>query len=243
VQRAIFQLALGLGVAASVHYASLDGSTHAQSRAAQDGIALAATRAVGLVDVDGDGFGDLANPTRNDVRGIDLYGSGSFGAQRDHGKRKHEGTDYIAAPGSAVRSPLSGKVIATGAAYGNDPYLRFVEIADPVRKIRARLFYVQPGVRVGKRVEAGDIIGAAQSLDRRYPLITNHVHVEIRDARGAYLDPGRILPPSLTPLEVAMANAEPPRRATRVAHRKASGRVAGTLPETPAQPIASPAAP
>jgi murein DD-endopeptidase MepM/ murein hydrolase activator NlpD len=216
----IVRLAIAIGIVAGVLFASLDGS-----RAAQEEQAFTPTRPVWLIDIDGDGLADLANPTRNEVRGPDLYGSGSFGAARDGGKRKHEGTDYIAAPGAAVRAPMSGKVIATGSAYGDDPYLRFIEISDPARRIRARLFYVQPGVAVGKMVKAGDIIGAAQSLDRRYPLISNHVHVEIRDARGAFLDPGAVLPPSHIPLEIAPANAEAPH-----ARVQAHGRVSGVLP-------------
>ncbi|MGE3142813.1 MAG: hypothetical protein AB7L65_05790, partial [Hyphomonadaceae bacterium] len=63
-----------------------------------------------IVDIDGDGEGDFANPTDGAVRGFDAFGAGRFGARRDAGKRVHHGVDYVAAAGALVRAPIAGKV-------------------------------------------------------------------------------------------------------------------------------------
>lgn len=145
-------------------------------------------------DVDADGTADFANPTHAGLRGVDAYGSGQFGAGRDHGKRKHEGADFIAAPGSKVHAPVSGKITDIGYAYHDDRHLRFIEIRNPVTGLGARVFYVEPSVKVGQAVAADDVIGVAETLGDRYPRgITNHVHVEIRDQAGP-VDPGAYLP-------------------------------------------------
>jgi murein DD-endopeptidase MepM/ murein hydrolase activator NlpD len=145
------------------------------------------------IDMNGDGRADLANPAGL-VREDDLYGSGRFLAPRDGGKRKHEGVDYIAAPGKIIRAPFAGTVSRVGYAYGGEHAYRFIEIADAALGLTARVFYVDSPLAVGQHVQAGQSIGTAERISMRYPLITNHVHVEIMDARGRHLDPGAILP-------------------------------------------------
>lgn len=150
---------------------------------------------VWLVDVDGDGVEDFANPTHNAIRGLDVYGSGSFGATRDGGRRKHHGVDYIAAPGDWVESPIAGTVTRYGYAYRRQTELRFVEIRNAETGMTARVLYVDATVADGAVVAAGEIIGTAQNLADRYPGgITNHVHVELNDKNGRLLDPATLLP-------------------------------------------------
>lgn len=161
-----------------------------------------------LVDKDGDGVADLANPAGL-MREIDLYGSGHFHAQRDSGKRKHEGVDYVAFAGEDIRAPLAGVVTREGYAYHDDKILRFVEIRDAALAMTARVFYINSALVVGQTVAAGEVIGTAQSLAARYPLITNHVHVELDDARGRHLDPSTILPPADPSYAFAMKQATP----------------------------------
>ncbi|MBL8549324.1 MAG: M23 family metallopeptidase [Hyphomonadaceae bacterium] len=228
LQRKVAQIALGFAVTAAVLFASLDVTTDLrQPSVDSQWMRSAGARPVWMVDLDGDGATDFANPTRTQLRGNDIYGSGRFLAGRDHARRKHMGTDFTATPGDPVRAPISGVVTLIGAAYGNDPYLRFIEVVSRERKLNVRLFYVQPGVAVGKEVKAGDIIGAAQSLDRRYPLITNHVHVEMRNSAGRFLDPALVLPPARpTAQTFAAAVAKAPARRARAAAQRATG----TLP-------------
>ena len=136
---------------------------------------------VWTIDANGDGIADFSNPTHRLVRGVDAFGSGDFLARRDGGARKHHGVDYIAAVGQSVRAPISGEVSRLGYAYGGDGGYRVIEIANSETKHTARVLYVAPSVQVGDVVVAGQEIGVAQDLSKRYPGITNHVHVELRE--------------------------------------------------------------
>jgi len=172
--------------------------------------ATALTKAPAMIwtiDTDGDGVADFANPTHGGVRGIDAFGSGDFGARRDAGKRRHHGVDYVATAGAAVRAPISGEVSRLSYAYRGVGGYRIVEIVDPETKLTARVFYVAPTVAVGDVVVAGEEIGAAQDLGARYPGITNHVHVELRDSRRRLLDATEQLPSATLQAERAGAAA------------------------------------
>lgn len=164
-------------------------------------------------DVDGDGRADFANPTGNAPRAHDVYGDGEFGARRDGGSRRHEGVDYKARAGQDVEAPISGYVTKIGYAYAGDPDLKFVEITNPALNYAARIFYVNPKVQVGDAVLIGQPIGAAHSLQRKYPGgMTDHVHLEILDRRGVRLDAARMITaeyrraPAAAPLTVASAD-------------------------------------
>ncbi len=164
---------------------------HASSQA----IADTPQDAVWIVDANGDGVGDFANPTHNLIRGTDAYGSGQFGAERDGGKRRHHGVDYIATPGDWVEAPIAGVVTKYGYAYRKDSDLRYVEIKNPENGMIAKVLYVDATIADGSTVAAGEIIGTAQDLAERYPGgITNHVHVELINGQGAILDPATLLP-------------------------------------------------
>ena len=140
-------------------------------------------------DLDGDGQPDIANPTGNAPRQADAYGEGRFHAARDGGEREHEGVDYVATAGQTVEAPISGYVARIGYAYPDDTQLRYVEIDNPALHLTARVFYVDPNVAVGDAVAVGRPIGQAHTLQHRYPLgITDHIHLEIADAKGRKLD-------------------------------------------------------
>lgn len=215
VGRAVSRIAFGLALMAGALLVSLDAiATRLPSPTVQEAIA-SKTPLVKVsnwtLDLDGDGVADLANPTHNAIRGEDAYGSGKFGARRDKGKRKHEGADFVVAPGGAVWSPLNGVVTAIGYAYQGDENLRFVEVKDLTRRLSARIFYIEPSVKVGDTLIAGDALGVAESLGARYPHgITNHVHVELRDARGVTIDPATTLPVATDAIQLAALDATPP---------------------------------
>lgn len=147
-----------------------------------------------IVDIDGDGRGDYANPCEGAVRGRDKWGSGAFEARRDAGKRRHHGVDFVVAPGADVRAPIAGEVVRFGPVYRDGSALTYVEIENAETKITARVFYVDPSAKLGERVAAGGVIGRAQDLEPRYPGITNHVHVELRDAENVLLDAAEHVP-------------------------------------------------
>ena len=147
-----------------------------------------------VVDTNGDGVADLANPVEGAMRSIDSYGSGAFGSQRDGGKRKHEGVDYVAAPGHIATAPIAGTVARIGYAYKKDTRLKYIEIDNAETGYSAKVLYVDPTIVVGQTLVAGETIGVVQDLSVKYAGITNHVHVEIRDASGVTLDSSYILP-------------------------------------------------
>ncbi|WP_374471065.1 M23 family metallopeptidase [Phenylobacterium sp.] len=144
-------------------------------------------------DVDGDGQADFANPTGQAPRTHDAYGYGEFGASRDGGSRRHEGVDFMADAGQTVVAPLSGYVTKIGYAYAGDHDLKFVEITNPALRFAARVFYVNPSVEVGETVAVGRPIGAAHSLQQKYPGgMTDHVHLEVLE-KGRRIDASEVL--------------------------------------------------
>lgn len=154
-------------------------------------------------DLDGDGQPDIANPTGQAPRQTDAFGEGRFHAERDGGARRHEGVDYVATPGQVVEAPISGYVVKIGCAYADDSRLHYVEIENPALHLTARLFYVDPDVAVGDTVAVGHPIGEAQSLQRRYRGITNHVHLEIANGKGRKLDAEELIVARMEPERLA----------------------------------------
>lgn len=152
-------------------------------------------------DLDGDGRADFTNPTGREPRTHDAYGDGEFGARRDGGSRRHEGVDYTARPGQDVDAPISGYVTKIGYAYAGDANLKFVEITNPALNYAARVFYVEPKVQVGETVAMGRPIGTAHTLQRKYPGgMTDHVHLELIDRRGARVDATRMITAEYRPV-------------------------------------------
>lgn len=129
----------------------------------------------------------LASPVPNPViRKRDAQGEGHFGAARNGGKRKHQGVDLVAAAGTPVTSAVSGVVTRIGWPYRNDSHYRYVEVTMEAGLI-VRHFYVSPTVKMREPVEAGKTrLGTVQDLTRRYPGITNHLHLELRQAVQDY---------------------------------------------------------
>ncbi|HYD74293.1 MAG TPA: peptidoglycan DD-metalloendopeptidase family protein [Candidatus Binatia bacterium] len=201
MKRALTRLsvaAMAFGLAA---LGSADGALRAPSSGGADekptaetAVLIQAPPVIWAVDKDGDGATDYYNPTHGAVRGDDAFGSGDFGASRDGGKRKHEGVDYVIAPGAPVHAPIAGEVARLGYAYRGEGGYRIVEIVNSETKVKARVLYVAPTVEVGDVVVAGQEIGSAQDLNARYPGITNHVHVELRDRRQQLIDATEELP-------------------------------------------------
>lgn len=133
-----------------------------------------------------------ANPTGRAVRGTDGFGSGAFGASR--GSRSHDGADYVTVPPQDVKSPMSGRVTTISAPYRDTNDLLGVQIEASDGTL-CWVWYIQPasGV-VGALVRAGQtVIGQAQSLQERYPGITDHVHVRVHRADGTAVDPTTLI--------------------------------------------------
>jgi len=135
------------------------------------------------------------NPTDGDVRGCDAYGCGGYDATRtspDGSTYSHHSTDYVSTSGQDVVAVHDGTV-SFGQVYPNDTNLRFVQITSTDGYV-VREMYVSPadGLAPGDRVRAGDVIGQAQSLQGRYPGITDHIHVDIH-YQNYWLNPQRLI--------------------------------------------------
>ena len=113
-------------------------------------------------------------------RGQDQYGSGSFGALRDGGKRKHEGVDYESRAGDLVMSPMAGTLTREFQVYKDDSRYRGIEIKNDKGTHVVKIFYVTAQGKIPRVVRAGDGIGFAQNLSPKYAGITNHIHIELR---------------------------------------------------------------
>ena len=134
----------------------------------------------------------MISPTGKGVRGIDKWGSGAFHSSRGKGKT-HKGLDFIADPGQDVVAPCAGRVRREAQVYADTTeYMGLVIVSDDLHHVK--LFYVlpAPGV-VGTLVDEGEVIGTVQDLDRRYPGITPHVHMEVRCSTGEIVDPGTLI--------------------------------------------------
>jgi murein DD-endopeptidase MepM/ murein hydrolase activator NlpD len=123
------------------------------------------------------------------ARKCDARGCGHFGASR--GDRQHNGVDLACMAGTLAGSPTDGMVSKIGYPYADDLSFRYVEIES--QGYAFRVFYVDPLVSEGQQVKRGDILGSCQSLMQRYPGITDHLHFEIKDERGDYVDPTPVL--------------------------------------------------
>ncbi|XP_030631943.1 leukocyte cell-derived chemotaxin-2 [Chanos chanos] len=133
-------------------------------------------------------FGALCsgNPT-NRKRGCDAakYGCGNYGASRSGGKRKHVGLDIICADGATVYAPfdvtLNGKAVPYSITDKKD---KRIPINDGINLrgegLCFKLFYVKPDSYRGT-VKKGQKIGKLLPIQRVYPGMTSHVHVQMCD--------------------------------------------------------------
>ncbi len=111
----------------------------------------------------------------------DSWGGGQFKAQRDHGVRMHNGLDVVADAGEKIYSPIDGNVVREAVPYKDDNSYKGVVLqgTGAWAGFQVKIFYVQG--EFSGLVKKGSEIGVAQNLTMRYPGITNHVHVEVKN--------------------------------------------------------------
>ncbi|MGH8399827.1 MAG: peptidoglycan DD-metalloendopeptidase family protein, partial [Gammaproteobacteria bacterium] len=114
--------------------------------------------------------------------------------ENDSGSYAHQGADFMSSQGQTVLAVIDGNVTKVGYPYGDDLGFRYVQITGQ-DGYAVREFYVQPfnNIEVGSYVTAGQGIGTYQSLQDRYPGITDHVHVEVRQD-GVLINPVLVIP-------------------------------------------------
>jgi len=119
----------------------------------------------------------MRNPTDGKVR-HDQAGSGSWGSPR--GNRRHKGVDFACEPGQPVYSPITGKVKRVAYPYSDTQEYAGVVVENS--RIIIKMFYLHPYKNViGKNVVAGQKIGTAQDITKRYDGqgMTPHIHLQI----------------------------------------------------------------
>uniref|UniRef100_A0A3Q0S5E9 Leukocyte cell derived chemotaxin 2, tandem duplicate 1 n=1 Tax=Amphilophus citrinellus TaxID=61819 RepID=A0A3Q0S5E9_AMPCI len=125
-------------------------------------------------------FGQLCsgNPS-NSRRTSDGWGQGHYGAGR--GGRLHEGLDIKCSDGSTVFAPFDVTLNGKLTVY-TDPSKAAINegINLSGEGLCFKLFYVRPD-RTSGRVRKGERIGTMLPMQRVYPGITSHVHVQMCD--------------------------------------------------------------
>jgi len=118
----------------------------------------------------------------------DPAGDGRFNAPR--GARRHNGIDFECVPGRSLVGGVEGTVTKHGYCYQGDGFWRYVQVTD-FEGLHHRFFYVDPLVPVGEVVGRATGIGVAQDITLRYPGqgMLPHVHYELKNDAGEYLDP------------------------------------------------------
>lgn len=127
----------------------------------------------------------------------DSAGDGAFGSPRSKMKDgmlvkyTHCGIDLECFPVDPILSPINGKVTKLGYPYASDLSWRYIQVTD-MDGMDHRFFYVNPTVYLGTQVFEGTTLGVAQDITERYPDrgMKPHIHYEIKDKGGAFIDPG-----------------------------------------------------
>ncbi|XP_029814657.1 myeloid protein 1, partial [Manacus vitellinus] len=115
------------------------------------------------------------NPT-NEIRGCDKYGCGYYGAPRRNGKGKHRAVDVICADGATVYAPFSGQLSGPVKFFHNGN-----AIDDGVQiqgsGFCVKLLCIHP-IRYNGAISKGQVLGKMLPMQRVFPGITSHIHIE-----------------------------------------------------------------
>lgn len=125
------------------------------------------------------------------LRNKDTTGNGWYGASR--GYRKHEGVDFVVKEGQNIYACDSGR-IRIGNVYKGSTKMKLVEIKNPTYKVKQ--MYVQPILKTGQYVKAGDLIGKAQNVAKYHGSnrMKPHVHISVWK-NGLLTDPEPLIIP------------------------------------------------
>ena len=133
----------------------------------------------------------MVNPTGLNIRGLDVWGSGSFGAPRKN--HVHQGVDFICVPGQAIFSPINGLIVREAHPYADD--LTWSGCLIRGQYMEVKMFYLNLyRDLIGLNVTAGQTIGKAQDISLKYPGITPHVHAEAKSLLTNMINPEELLP-------------------------------------------------
>ena len=115
-----------------------------------------------------------------------------FSRTRSKGRRRHLGIDIIAPKGTLIYAALDGIVeLVSNGGKGFQGYGRVIMINHSGQLWTLYSHCATLNVKVGQRVKQGDVVATVGSTGRA---TTNHLHFEVRNAKGTALDPMKYLP-------------------------------------------------
>ncbi len=118
--------------------------------------------------------------------------SSLFSRTRSKGRRKHLGIDIVAPKGTPVYAVLDGIVeVVSNGGKGFRGYGRIIIINHSDQLWTLYSHCLTMNIKVGQRVKQGDVIATVGRTGRA---TTNHLHFEVRNAKGTALDPMKYLP-------------------------------------------------
>ena len=127
---------------------------------------------------------EFSSPLGLLIRGDDKYGTGAFGAprSRDGAAHPHMGLDIVTVPGQPIILPAPLKCVRVAVPYpeGIDADVLKGILLEAMDGLQLKILYMDPIMKLmGGYWPRGTVIGHAQSLQNRYPGITNHCHFEV----------------------------------------------------------------
>lgn len=110
--------------------------------------------------------------------------------------RAHRGVDYGSPYGSPIYATADGTIKSSGlqSAYGNRV---IIQHGQSISTLYAHMSKIHKGIKKGKRVNRGDVIGYVGNTGR---VTGTHLHYEFRE-NGVHKDPLKVALPESAPIE------------------------------------------
>uniref|UniRef100_A0A9L0RHU9 Leukocyte cell-derived chemotaxin-2 n=2 Tax=Equus TaxID=9789 RepID=A0A9L0RHU9_HORSE len=125
-----------------------------------------------------------AGKSSNEIRTCDSHGCGRYTAQSH---RPHQGVDVLCSDGSTVYAPFTGMIVAQEKPYKDKNAINNgVRLSG--RGFCIKMLHVKPIKHKGS-IKKGEKLGTVLPLQKVYPGIQSHVHIENCDSSDptAYL--------------------------------------------------------
>ncbi|XP_064422922.1 leukocyte cell-derived chemotaxin-2-like [Latimeria chalumnae] len=125
-------------------------------------------------------WGPLCKGTSsNEIRSCDTYGCGYYGASRNGVKGAHKGVDVKCSDGSVVNAPFDGNIKRKSVPYKKNNAINNGILVEG-GGFCVKIWYIKPDRTIGE-VKKGQQLGVLLPMQKVYPGITSHVHIEMCD--------------------------------------------------------------
>lgn len=110
----------------------------------------------------------------NEIRTCDSHGCGQYSGQRN--QRPHQGVDVLCSDGSTVYAPFTGMIMGQEKPYKNKNAINNgVRLSG--RGFCVKIFYIKP-IKYKGSIKKGEKLGTLLPLQKVYPGIQSHMHIE-----------------------------------------------------------------